>query len=133
MILRICFSLALLSTTTLADDAPDCNNQVDQNTMTQCANIDFEKADAELNSVWRTAKKSAADNDAEQPDDLKGLSEALLKTQRAWISYRDGQCEVAGFAFRGGSIEPTMVAQCLADMTKARTKELQDFIDGPEQ
>ena len=93
MMMRICFSLALLSTAALADDTVDCNNQVDQNTMTRCAGMDFDKADAELNKVWKEAKKSAEDADAEYSDDLKGEADALLKAQRGWIAYRDGQCE----------------------------------------
>lgn len=133
MILRICFSWALLSTAAFAGDEPDCNNQVDQNTMTRCAGMDFDEADAELNRVWKEAKKSAEDADAEYSDDLKGEAGALLKAQRGWIVYRDGQCELAGFEARGGSMEPMLVNGCLAEMTKARTKELQALVDGPFQ
>jgi uncharacterized protein YecT (DUF1311 family) len=94
-----------------ADDAPDCNNQKDQTTMTQCAGLDYEAADKELNA---------------DPE----FSAAVLKAQRAWIAYRDGQCEVAGFEARGGSMEPMIVGLCLAEMTRARTKELQRLVDG---
>jgi uncharacterized protein YecT (DUF1311 family) len=116
-----------------ADDAPNCDNQMDQQTMNQCAGLDYEKADAELNTVWKAAKKAAEDADTEYSDDLKGEAEALLKAQRGWIAYRDGQCDLAGFEARGGSMESMLVSGCLAEMTKARTKELQAFIDGPAQ
>jgi uncharacterized protein YecT (DUF1311 family) len=114
-------------------DAPNCDNQTDQQTMNQCAGLDYEKADAELNSVWKSAKKSAEDADTEYSDDLKGEAEALLKAQRGWIAYRDGQCDLAGFEARGGSMESMLVSGCLAEMTKARTKELQTYVDGPAQ
>jgi uncharacterized protein YecT (DUF1311 family) len=106
-----------------ADDAPDCNNQKDQTTMTQCAGLDYEAADKELNVVWKELTKPAPDADPE-------FSAAVLKAQRAWIAYRDGQCEVAGFEARGGSMEPMIVGLCLAEMTRARTKELQRLVDG---
>jgi uncharacterized protein YecT (DUF1311 family) len=106
-----------------ADDVPDCNKQKDQTTMTQCAGLDYEKADKELNGVWKELTKPAADADPE-------FSAAVLKAQRAWIAYRDGQCAVAGFEARGGSMEPMIVGLCLAEMTRARTKALQRLVDG---
>jgi uncharacterized protein YecT (DUF1311 family) len=116
-----------------ADDPIDCDNAMDQNTMTRCAGMDFEKADAELNKVWKQAKGAAEDADAGYSSDMKGEAEALLKAQRGWIAYRDGQCELAGFEARGGSMEPMLVNGCLAEMTKARTRELQAIVDGPAQ
>ena len=49
---------------------------------------------------------------------------ALLASQRAWISYRDAQCELEGFSMRGGTAEPLMVSSCLETLTKQRTEEL---------
>jgi uncharacterized protein YecT (DUF1311 family) len=116
-----------------ADDPPDCNSQVTQMDMTACAGIDYEKADAELNAVWREAKKKAEDNDVEHSAELKGEAKALLAAQRGWIAYRDGQCEVSGFEARGGSLEPMLVALCRAEMTRTRTQELQDYVKPKEQ
>lgn len=110
----------------------DCENQLAQQDMNYCANKDYEAADAELNKVWSEARKTAKDLDAELSDDLKGADKALLAGQRSWIAYRDGQCELAGFEARGGSMEPMLVSGCLADLTRKRTSELKAFIDGGE-
>ena len=53
---------------------------------------------------------------------------ALRAAQRAWIGYRDGQCTLVGFEARGGTMEPMLVSGCKATLTRARTKELRDFI-----
>jgi uncharacterized protein YecT (DUF1311 family) len=111
----------------------DCNNQLAQQDMNFCAEKDFEAADAELNAVWKEARQVAKDLDAELSEDLKGADKALLAAQRAWIGYRDGQCELAGFEARGGSMEPMLVSGCKATLTQARTKELKEFIGGGEQ
>jgi uncharacterized protein YecT (DUF1311 family) len=111
----------------------DCNNQMAQMEMNICAEQDFEAADAELNAVWKDARKAAKELDAELPEELKGAEKALLAAQRAWIGYRDGQCEVAGFEARGGSMEPMLVSGCKATLTRARTKDLREFIGGGEQ
>lgn len=107
------------------DDAPDCANQMDQSTMTRCAGIDFEKADAELNRIWPGLKKDAQDGDAEAFEGNGGYLDALMASQRAWLAYRDAECAWQGFEARGGSMEPMLVNACLAEKTQARIKELQ--------
>ena len=107
------------------DEAPDCANQIDQNTMTRCAGIDFDKADAELNRIWPGLKKDAQDADAEAFEGMGGYLDALLASQRAWLAYRDAECALQGFEARGGSMEPMLVYACLAEKTTARIKELQ--------
>ncbi len=115
-----------------AQDEIDCENAMAQQDMNACAYKDYEAADAELNAVWKQARATAKDLDAELSGDLKGAEKALLAGQRGWIAYRDGQCDLAGFEARGGSMEPMLVSGCLADLTRKRTKELQEFIGGGE-
>ena len=99
-----------------------------------CAYQEFEKADAELNAVWKQAKASAGELDSQEDEESrKGAAKALLAAQRGWIAYRDGACELAGWEAHGGSMEPMVVSDRLADKTRARTKELQEFVKGPAQ
>ena len=133
--MRVCFvALLLLAavSTAAADDEIDCNNAMGQQDMNACAAKDYDAADAELNTVWKAAGGVAKDFDAELSEDLKAAEAALLAAQRCWIAYRDGQCELAGFNERGGSMEPMVVSGCLADLTRKRTKELREFIRGGE-
>ena len=58
-----------------------------------------------------------------------GAVDALKRAQRSWIGYRDGQCELAGFEARGGSMEPMLVSGCLADLTRKRTAELKSVYE----
>jgi uncharacterized protein YecT (DUF1311 family) len=116
-----------------AQDDVDCNNAVAQWDMNFCAERDFEAADADLNVVWKEARKAAKAMDAEQRDELKGADKALLAAQRSWIGYRDAECVLDGFEARGGSMEPMLVSACMAEMTRARTKELKEFVGGDNQ
>jgi uncharacterized protein YecT (DUF1311 family) len=115
----------LATPATAQDDPPDCANQMDQSTMTRCAGIDFEKADAELNRIWPGLKKEAQEADAEAFDGNGGYLDALMASQRAWLAYRDAECAWQGFEARGGSMEPMLVNACLAEKTIQRIKELQ--------
>ncbi|KQS88571.1 MULTISPECIES: lysozyme inhibitor LprI family protein [unclassified Rhizobium] len=121
------------STASAQEDQIDCQNAITQAEMNMCANQDYEAADKELNAVYRKAMASVKATDTELADidtNLVGAVEALKNAQRAWIGYRDGQCELAGFEARGGSMEPMLVSGCLADLTKKRTDELKELANG---
>ena len=53
----------------------------------------------------------------------------MLAAQRAWLSYRDQQCQVEGFQMRGGTAAPMLESGCRARMTKLRTQELKDLVE----
>ncbi len=105
----------------------DCTDPQDQTSMNICAYRDWEAADRELNAVWPFIRNRLRESDSFQPEELKGGEEALLRSQRAWIEYRDGTCEAEGFQARGGTLETFIVSSCLARLTRHRTKELQEI------
>jgi uncharacterized protein YecT (DUF1311 family) len=126
----------LLASAAFAGDGPkiDCNNATTQTDMNICSHQDFETADKSLNAIYKKALAFAASQDldlANQPD-LQGAAKALKKAQRAWVDYRDGQCESYGFGARGGSMEPMLVAGCQAELTRKRTHELKELLAYPE-
>ncbi|MFM2279525.1 MAG: hypothetical protein RLZZ444_1756, partial [Pseudomonadota bacterium] len=57
--------MVLSSTPALAQDAPevDCENAMAQQDMNYCAEMDFQKSDAELNRTYKKAMKAARDAD----------------------------------------------------------------------
>ncbi|MBB4952687.1 uncharacterized protein YecT (DUF1311 family) [Agrobacterium vitis] len=107
----------------------DCQNAQTQADMNQCAGLDLANADQALNKQWTLTRSAMVETDANQDTGLKGAEKALLKAQRAWIDYRDGQCEAEGFAVRGGSMEPLVVAACKTRLTQQRTEELKSLTE----
>lgn len=98
----------------------DCTNAETQMAMNECTGKDFKASDAELNAVYKEIMTR-----------LKGQSEkiALLKdAQRAWIKFRDAECTFAASAVEGGSIYPTVRAECANDLTKIRIKQIKTFL-----
>ncbi|MEI2300631.1 lysozyme inhibitor LprI family protein [Ensifer sp. MJa1] len=127
----LALALALPLAPAQAQDV-DCQNAVTQMDMNICANKDYEAADAELNKVYKQALAAtkAQDKELAQIDaNYVGAEDALKKAQRAWIGYRDGQCELSGFEARGGSMEPMLVSGCLTELTRSRTKELRAIVE----
>lgn len=113
-----------------ADDTPDCSTLATQMDMNSCADEDYQQADAQLNAQYKRTRAAMQQLDANLDEDTRGAEKALIAGQRAWIAYRDGECEAEGFQVRGGSMEPMMVSSCSATLTRLRTKELKELGDG---
>ena len=85
-------------------------------------------ADAAMNAQYRQTMGAMRKMDGyKAPDATTGPSyqNALLSAQRAWLAYRDAECVAQEYEFRGGSAAGMARAQCVADLTKARTRALQ--------
>jgi uncharacterized protein YecT (DUF1311 family) len=130
--------LPLLCGCVLLMDAPvsngqepdvDCDNAQTQTDMTICAGQDFDEADTELNAQYKLTRNEMRQKDADANETTDGAEDALVKAQRAWVSYRDAQCISYGFQARGGSMEPMLVAGCQADLTRKRTEELKELTE----
>ncbi|TMV91013.1 DUF1311 domain-containing protein [Thioclava sp. BHET1] len=57
----------------------------------------------------------------------KTLSDELLKTQRAWIAFRDADCGLEYSIWEGGTIRSVMAASCQLSRTAQRALELRQL------
>ena len=123
---------ALLLTTAGAAVPWNCADPQAQQEMNWCAAQDFQKADAALNAQWKLTSAEMKGRDARDgkpADGRPGHMATLLAGQRAWLKFRDSHCDLEGYQFRGGSMEPLLVATCRTSLTEARTKQLKDLIE----
>lgn len=125
------FLALLMMTAAPAASDWNCDDPVAQQEMNYCAAQEFHAADAELNAQWKIVIEQMKQADRQIGPDFEdgrpGYHETLLQAQRAWIKYRDGQCASEGYKFRGGSLEPFIVAGCRTRLTKQRTQELREL------
>lgn len=101
-----------------AEEENPCARAQTQVEMNQCAIKEYEKADGELNRVYREVMAAL------RPE----IQEKLKAAQRAWIAYRDAHCDCASFDYSGGSIYPLVYYNCLRDLTMARITEIQQLL-----
>ena len=98
-----------------ADEKINCKSQdLNQMQLDQCAGQDFTVADGKLNALYKTmmAKYDAA-------------NQAKLKTaEKAWLTYRDAECDYETNGTAGGTINPMMDTMCRTTKTNDRIKEL---------
>jgi uncharacterized protein YecT (DUF1311 family) len=141
----VIFTLLLLQATAIDTgdrqwrDPPDCWDGP-QSELTHCAAAEYRAADDELNRQWRVAisvlgrldeKYPVADNRPIMRGsfDSESRVDALRKSQRAWLTFRDNHCSLP-FA-EGGSITPMLHFICLRELTEKRTAELASLTRSP--
>lgn len=79
----------------------------------------YEKADAELNSVWKTL----------MPHLGKKQKDKLVSAQLLWIKYRDSEAEARACIYDGGSIRPMIYFGSMEETTKQRTAILRSWLE----
>lgn len=101
----------------------ECENAMDTATMNMCAARDLEVADEKLNEVYKELVVKFEQSEA------KGIKKKLVEAQRAWIMFRDAECELYAFSSSGGSIHTLQLSGCLLDETEKRTAVLQNYLE----
>ncbi|NJN20818.1 MAG: DUF1311 domain-containing protein [Leptolyngbya sp. RL_3_1] len=92
----------------------ECSNPTNQGMMTRCAQAEYAQVDAALNQRYQAVKGSLSA--PKQAD--------LVAAGRAWIAFRDADCEFVQSQFEGGSIQPMVYWGCLTQRTQDRIDEL---------
>ena len=81
------------------------------------------------------AKKGGLSNrrlaDARLKDDAD-TRKRLVQAQRDWIRFRDAECDFQTAGAAGGSVMPMLVAQCRDDLTQARVKAFEGYLNCEE-
>ncbi|WP_085713125.1 MULTISPECIES: lysozyme inhibitor LprI family protein [unclassified Pseudomonas] len=117
---RLLLALTPFLFTSVAHAAVDCANASDQATMNQCAGQEYKAADKELNAVYQQITARLKDN-------AEG-KKLLVSAQRAWIGFRDAECNFSASGVAGGSVYPLIYSNCLTSVTKVRTEALKQYL-----
>lgn len=107
----------------------DCARAVAQVEMNACAELGWKDADQVLNALWPQVRRKAQDLDGGLPKGQRGIWQAMLDGQRAWLTYRDKHCEAEGGPMRGGSAEPLLIYGCMQRLTEDRVRVLRGFLE----
>ena len=94
----------------------DCSKAVDQASLNHCAGLDYQSADTKLNDTYGQLLKKVSPQGKPR----------LQKAQRAWVAYRDTQCDFLTSSPSPYSAQPMIHADCLSRLTQAQTKLLDE-------
>lgn len=80
----------------------------------------YNKADKELNAVYKKLMSKLSDSE-----------KSTVKTQqRNWIKIKESDCKKEADEYEGGSMAPMILYNCLEEKTIQRTKELRAMLRG---
>lgn len=110
-----------------AEPKVDCSNARSTAEMNHCTGLELQAADRDLNRVYQRAiAKRRKDGDA-GPYTFDAWHAALKASQRAWIKYRDADCDgVVVQDWGGGSGTSSAVNVCRTGLTRHRTAILKE-------
>ncbi|MFZ5671918.1 MAG: lysozyme inhibitor LprI family protein [Pseudomonadota bacterium] len=104
-----------------AAQADACDNATGgQAGLDQCYDQLFKKSDAELNKLYKQIEVR-----------LKGdaaTTKLLVTAQRAWVAFRDAECNFQSAGAQGGSVGPMIYSICLDGLTQSRIKDFQGYL-----
>ena len=106
----------------LSKEHSDCVDKASKGTtadMFQCEGEELDRQDARLNDAYKKLMSKLS------PDRKK----ALLKAQRAWIKFREANCDY-WYDPHGGTAARLNASGCLLTMTATRAKELEGMLEG---
>lgn len=117
---------SLVTSNAFASSSDECDKS-DGSTigMKMCASVEFQDADAQLNMVYKEIVQSLKKDPSD--DYSKETLRRLVKAQKAWIAFRDAECDLQSTEMLGGTGEGLVALGCLGEMTKKRTDELKAF------
>jgi uncharacterized protein YecT (DUF1311 family) len=132
-------SLVLLGSVASADtltqieaDWEKCNQDNSSTVgLKMCIEVAGEAADLELNRVYQDIVKSLKDFAANGEDDEKEYGKvnlaSLIKSERAWIKFRDANLEAYANTYLGGTGAGVVSGSAWVRMTIDRARELQEM------
>jgi uncharacterized protein YecT (DUF1311 family) len=96
----------------------DCNKAATTPELKYCSQLSYQAADKKLNQTYQ---KIIPTLNSEQ-------RRWLISAQKAWIQFRDNNCNFETYANRGGTGYEIFRNGCLQRLTEQRTKDFENFI-----
>jgi uncharacterized protein YecT (DUF1311 family) len=121
--------VAMANVAGVAGAQSSCIDPRNQRDAVNCAEAAWRLADRELNTIWPTIRSVVADTDDRIDPSSKRWSRTVLNAQRAWITFRDANCEAARFMYAGGTNEALAYWACMERMTRERINELNLLVE----
>jgi uncharacterized protein YecT (DUF1311 family) len=119
--------LAFAASANAQDPDVDCGNATSNVEMTHCGWQEFERADADLNEIYQDAISQIRTTGGDLPAGADEWEKKLREAQRAWVAFRDLNCDqLIAIEWGGGTGTSLATATCRTEMTNARIKTLRE-------
>lgn len=126
----LCLTLLLVAFGHAAASAQvtmNCADPFTQAEINMCARAEQEAAEGEMAAAYDLLLVQLQDQDRSYADngpEFVGAEALLRESQEAWGASRSAFCSIPSLTFRGGSMRPGVVANCMAAIARSRAEEL---------
>jgi uncharacterized protein YecT (DUF1311 family) len=119
--LLVALSLFVGATASIVQAADDCDAPgLSQAELNECYGNAYKKIDAELNVLYRQITARLKDD--------KATTKLLVAAQRAWVAFRDAECDFSASGVSGGSAHGMILAICLNKLTGKRIDDFKNYL-----
>jgi uncharacterized protein YecT (DUF1311 family) len=107
----------------------DCERAVTQPDLNECASEEFRRADESLNRQWQITLDVVRGWDREGVSPAAGstFENRLRLAQRAWVAFRDAECDALYPGTIGAELAYTGNIYCRTHMTMDRARQLAEI------
>ena len=104
-----------------------CSNAITTPEINDCARQDLDRSEKRLNEMYKKVMVSL-----NQPDDestkYSEVKKALVESQRAWVTFRQRDCDAQFQLNAGGTIRTVIYLGCMTTHADERTKSLKEYL-----
>lgn len=118
-------ALALCAVSSTAA-AVNCKKALSTGEIEECVALEQGKAELKLNKTYQRVLKLVGEVSAEDGE-APGAKKSLVAAQRAWVKFRDADCEATYTFHQGGQIRGVMYLSCMQRHAENRVKDLETY------
>ncbi|WP_313526339.1 lysozyme inhibitor LprI family protein [Stutzerimonas kunmingensis] len=104
----------------------DCAKVISTPDVEQCIAFELDKVEAGLNEAYQRLLKQLTQVDTPQ-DNYTEYRKKLLIAQRAWIKFREADCDAQYEMHRSGTIRNSIYLSCKKQRAEQRINELNSY------
>lgn len=113
--------IILFTTVPAALSAESCDKpNSSQANLNECYSNNYKHSDTQLNALYRQIT-------ARLKDDAQ-TTKLLVTAQKAWVAFRDAECNFSTSGSADGSVYPMMQSICLNGLTASRIEDLKSYL-----
>ena len=103
-----------------ADAAQTCDPNQSQADLNACYGAAYKKSGAALNELYNQIMGRLKSDQT--------TAKLLISAQKAWLAFRDAECNFSASGVSGGSIYPMIYAICLDGLTNKRIEDFKIYL-----
>lgn len=106
--------------------ALDCSKAITTPDINACASVEQKKVEARLNEVYQRIINGLSQPDTET-EKYSEMKNTLISAQRAWVKFREADCNAVFTRNASGTIRTVMFIGCMQAHAERRIKDLEDY------